>query len=273
MENQNNELEQNNGEFTEAFSNAVNNHHLQSQFDEVTSFTQDHHFENKVAPNLEAPKVTEFKIDYDGKAHRGITKQSKKMDRRTFLKLLGATAIAAIGYKMTKDIFGPEVALATSMQETRDLVEQIVSIDPSFENNAEFKTATNENGKFYIESSDRKGYDDLINYLTTYSKNSDGKDAGTGLSQDQAIYAISICGRNADYVPDNLYETYYQKSKERLLKERFNGKSSIYQNYMQHGLSLNNSNTVTGIPYADGINNLKQNIHQIDEIKESGKAL
>lgn len=273
MENQNNELAQNKGEFTEAFSNAVNNHHLQSQFDEVTGFTNEHHFENKVAPNLEAPKVTEFKIDYDGKAHRGLTKQSKKMDRRTFLKLLGATAIAAIGYKMTKDIVVPEVALANSMQETRDLVGQIVSMDPSFENNTEFKTATNENGKFYIESSDKKGYDDLINYLTTYSKNSDGKDAGKGLSQDQAIYAISICGRNADYVPDNLYETYYHKSKEDLLKEKFSGKSSIYQNYMQSGLSLAEQNVVDGISYADGINNLKQNIYQIDKEKESGKAL
>lgn len=107
MENQNNELEQNNGEFTEAFSNAVNNHHLQSQFDEVTSFTQDHHFENKVAPNLEAPKVTEFKTDYEENAnnfHRKsknsevikAEKSQKLIARRAFIKgALTATGVAA----------------------------------------------------------------------------------------------------------------------------------------------------------------------------------
>lgn len=256
----------------DVFSDMVNNHRSQVQDEEVTNFTNEHHYENKVAPNLEAPKVTEFKIDYEGKAHHGVTRQSKKMDRRTFLKLLGATAIAAMGYKMAKDKIGPEIALATSMQETKDLIEQIVSMDPSFENNAEFKTGTSEKGKFYIEASNKEGYDALINYLTTYSKNSEGKDAGKGLNQDQAIYAISLCSQEGSLAPENLYETYYASSYRNFVDTHFNN-TSEYQNYMQHGLSLNTKNAVTGIPYADGINNLEQNIYRIDETKESGKAL
>lgn len=267
MENQNNDV----------FSDIVNNHRSQIQDNEVINFANKHHYENKVAPNLEAPKVTDFKIDYEGKEYQKASKESKKMDRRTFLKLLGATALAAMGYKMAKDKIGPEIALATAMQKTSDLIEQIVAMDPSFENNTEFKTATNENGKFYIESSDKKGYDDLINYLTTYSKNSDGKDAGKGLSHDQAIYAISLCGRNADCVPDNLYETYYNLSQPEFMESYFKGpgseiNGSAYQNYMQSGKSIK-TGVITGIPYAEGIKNLEQNIYLIDEKKESGKAL
>lgn len=262
MENKNNDV----------FSDIVNNHRSQIQDDEVINFANKHHNENKVAPNLEAPKVTDFKIDYEGKEYQGASKESKKMDRRTFLKLLGATALAAMGYKMAKDKIGPEIALANSMQKTSDLIEQIVAMDPSFENNTEFKTATNENGKFYIESSDKKGYDDLINYLTTYSKNSDGKDAGKGLSHDQAIYAISLCGE-----PKGLYETYYNLSQPEFMESYFKGpgseiNGSAYQNYMQSGKSIK-TGVITGIPYAEGIKNLEQNIYLIDEKKESGKAL
>lgn len=262
MENQNNDV----------FSDIVNNHRSQIQDDEVINFANKHHYENKVAPNLEAPKVTDFKIDYEGKEYQGASKESKKMDRRTFLKLLGATAIAAIGYKMAKDIVGPEVALANSMQETRDLVGQIVAMDPSFENNSEFISGTNEKGEFYIETSNQKGYDDLINYLTTYSKNSDGKDAGKGLSHDQAIYAISLCGE-----PKGLYETYYNLSQPEFMENYFKGpgseiNGSAYQNYMQSGKSIK-TGVMTGIPYAEGIKNLEQNIYLIDETKESGKAL
>lgn len=262
MENKNNDV----------FSDIVNNHRSQIQDDEVINFANKHHNENKVAPNLEAPKVTDFKIDYEGKEYQGASKESKKMDRRTFLKLLGATALAAMGYKMAKDKIGPEIALANSMQKTSDLIEQIVAMDPSFENNTEFKTATNENGKFYIESSDKKGYDDLINYLTTYSKNSDGKDAGKGLSHDQAIYAISLCGE-----PKGLYETYYNLSQPEFMESYFKGpgseiNGSAYQNYMQSGKSIK-TGVMTGIPYAEGIKNLEQNIYLIDETKESGKAL
>lgn len=97
MENQNNDV----------FSDIVNNHRNQIQDDEVINFANKHHNENKVAPNLEAPKVTDFKIDYEGKEYQGASKESKKMDRRTFLKLLGATALAAMGYKMAKDKIGP----------------------------------------------------------------------------------------------------------------------------------------------------------------------
>ena len=262
MENQNNDV----------FSDIVNNHRSQIQDNEVINFANKHHYENKVAPNLEAPKVTDFKIDYEGKEYQKASKESKKMDRRTFLKLLGATALAAMGYKMAKDKIGPEIALATAMQKTSDLIEQIVAMDPSFENNTEFKTATNENGKFYIESSDKKGYDDLINYLTTYSKNSDGKDAGKGLSHDQAIYAISLCGE-----PKGLYETYYNLSQPEFMESYFKGpgseiNGSAYQNYMQSGKSIK-TGVMTGIPYAEGIKNLEQNIYLIDETKESGKAL
>lgn len=262
MENQNNDV----------FSDIVNNHRSQIQDNEVINFANKHHYENKVAPNLEAPKVTDFKIDYEGKEYQKASKESKKMDRRTFLKLLGATALAAMGYKMAKDKIGPEIALANSMQKTSDLIEQIVAMDPSFENNTEFKTATNENGKFYIESSDKKGYDDLINYLTTYSKNSDGKDAGKGLSHDQAIYAISLCGE-----PKGLYETYYNLSQPEFMESYFKGpgseiNGSAYQNYMQSGKSIK-TGVITGIPYAEGIKNLEQNIYLIDEKKESGKAL
>ncbi len=262
MENQNKDV----------FSDMVNNHHLQSQFDEVTGFTNEHHYENKVAPNLEAPKVTDFKIDYEGKEYRGASKESKLMNRRTCLKLLGATALAAMGYKMAKDKIGPEIALANSMQETRDLVGQIVAMDPSFENNSEFISGTNEKGEFYIETSNQKGYDDLINYLTTYSKNSDGKDAGKGLSHDQAIYAISLCGE-----PKGLYETYYNLSQPEFMESYFKGpgseiNGSAYQNYMQSGKSIK-TGVMTGIPYAEGIKNLEQNIYLIDEKKESGKAL
>lgn len=262
MENKNNDV----------FSDIVNNHRSQIQDNEVINFANKHHYENKVAPNLEAPKVTDFKIDYEGKEYQKASKESKKMDRRTFLKLLGATALAAMGYKMAKDKIGPEIALANSMQKTSDLIEQIVAMDPSFENNTEFKTATNENGKFYIESSDKKGYDDLINYLTTYSKNSDGKDAGKGLSHDQAIYAISLCGE-----PKGLYETYYNLSQPEFMESYFKGpgseiNGSAYQNYMQSGKSIK-TGVITGIPYAEGIKNLEQNIYLIDEKKESGKAL
>lgn len=262
MENQN----------TDVFSDIVNNHRSQIQDNEVINFANKHHYENKVAPNLEAPKVTDFKIDYEGKEYQKASKESKKMDRRTFLKLLGATALAAMGYKMAKDKIGPEIALATAMQKTSDLIEQIVAMDPSFENNTEFKTATNENGKFYIESSDKKGYDDLINYLTTYSKNSDGKDAGKGLSHDQAIYAISLCGE-----PKGLYETYYNLSQPEFMESYFKGpgseiNGSAYQNYMQSGKSIK-TGVMTGIPYAEGIKNIEQNIYLIDETKESGKAL
>lgn len=267
MENQNNDV----------FSDIVNNHRSQIQDNEVINFANKHHYENKVAPNLEAPKVTDFKIDYEGKEYQKASKESKKMDRRTFLKLLGATALAAMGYKMAKDKIGPEIALANSMQKTSDLIEQIVAMDPSFENNSEFISGTNEKGEFYIESSGKKGYDDLINYLTTYSKNSDGKDAGKGLSHDQAIYAISLCGRNADCVPDNLYETYYNLSQPEFMESYFKGpgseiNGSAYQNYMQSGKSIK-TGVITGIPYAEGIKNLEQNIYLIDEKKESGKAL
>lgn len=262
MENKNNDV----------FSDIVNNHRSQIQDDEVINFANKHHYENKVAPNLEAPKVTDFKIDYEGKEYQGASKESKKMDRRTFLKLLGATALAAMGYKMAKDKIGPEIALANSMQETRDLVGQIVAMDPSFENNSEFISGTNEKGEFYIETSNQKGYDDLINYLTTYSKNSDGKDAGKGLSHDQAIYAISLCGE-----PKGLYETYYNLSQPEFMESYFKGpgseiNGSAYQNYMQSGKSIK-TGVMTGIPYAEGIKNLKQNIYLIDEKKESGKAL
>ena len=158
------------------------------------------------------------------------------------------------------------------MQETKDLVKQIVTMDPSFENNPEFISGTNEKGEFYIETSNQKGYDDLINYLTTYSKNSDGKDAGKGLSHDQAIYAISLCGE-----PKGLYETYYNLSQPEFMESYFKGpgseiNGSAYQNYMQSGKSIK-TGVMTGIPYAEGIKNLEQNIYLIDETKESGKAL
>lgn len=214
-------------------------------------------------------------IDYNGKSFSLVSLLSKKIDRRTLLKILGALALAGVSYQALATVSKPmvdkiasESDFAKTMQETNDLISDIIDMDPTFELNPNFVVEQNEKGKLNIKSSDKKGYDDLKKYLMEYSKDESGK----GLSSDQAIYAISLCGDT-----DGLYETYYNLSQPKFMERYFKGpgseiNASAYQNYMQSGKSIN-TGVISGINYADGIHNLEENIYNLDLTEGNGKAL
>ena len=246
------------------------------QVEYVTSQNYDNaHKEERRRLNEARQTLKENDIDYDGQTYNNAKKESKKMTRSDFLKLLGAFALGSVSYMAVKTVSKPiiktatsEFRLATAMQVTSDLIGDIIDMDPAFELNPNFNVEKNEKGKINIKSSDKKGYDDLKKYLMDYSKDESGK----GLSSDQAIYAISLCGDTA-----GLYESYYNLSKTQFLERYFKGPGSeinvnSYMNYMQSGKSIQ-TGEMTGIAYADGIHNLEENIYNLNLQEESGKAL
>ena len=259
----------------DVFTNMVNKRNKDLKIKEVEDITKKHHESNKTEPKLEQPKLTKLEIDFDGKAHHNAKKGVMKMTRVNFLKLLGAVALAGVSYKALESVSKPIINTITSegdfaktMQETSDLISDIIDMDPAFEANPNFVVETDEHGKINIKSSDKKGYDDLKKYLMDYSKDESGK----GLSTDQAIYAISLCGDTS-----GLYEAYYNLSRPQFMEHYFKGpgsevNGSAYQNYMQSGKSVR-TGAITGIDYADGIHNLEENIYNLDLTEGNGKAL
>ncbi len=231
-------------------------------------------------------------IDTKGKTFKGVRRESKileqKTGRREFLKLAGAFAIGVmvgkseipeVVVKLLQNVpnvpnVPQESAFAKDMQKARGLVKDIVMNDPEFIKTEAFKYSIDEENRFYIESSDINGYNNLINYIVEHSKNSDGE----GLSIDQAIFTISLCDhhfiRNGEKIqeyPKNLYESYYKgKSYLEFLKAYFNEHSSEYLNHMQYGLEATTSNEIS-INYTDGFHNLEEYMKKIQQENERSR--
>ena len=225
-------------------------------------------------------------IDTKGKTFKGVKRESKileqKTSRREFLKLAGAFAIGVMvgkseipeyAVKLFQNV-SQEPTFASDMQKARDLVKEIVMNDPEFIKTEAFKYDIDEKNRFYIESSDINGYNNLINYIVEHSKNSDGE----GLSIDQAVFTISLCNhhfiRNGEKIqeyPKNLYESYYKgKSYLEFLKAYFNEHSSEYLNHMQYGLEATTSNEIS-INYTDGFHNLEEYMKKIQQENERSR--
>lgn len=203
-------------------------------------------------------------IDYDGKIFHNASLQSRKMDRRTFLKILAALSILVVAAKLGM-IAKPEIEFEKAKKDTQDIINDLIAQKKYFGDAASLPEKITEENKTQIEN--------LIKGIMDNSKN----DEDNHLNRDQAIYAISLCGKVS-----NLYETYYGENLETYKYKYFSTYKDVadrgYANYMQYGLPVPNPKNdgekgARGIDYVEGIRILEENIKSLNLQEESGKAL
>ena len=202
-------------------------------------------------------------IDYDGKIFHNASLQSRKMDRRTFLKILAALSILVVAAKLGM-IAKPEIEFEKAKKDTQDIINDLI-VQKKY-----FGEATSLPEK--ITEENKEQFENLIKGIMANSKNAEDHH----LSRDQAIYAISLCWKTT-----NLYETYYGESFKKYIS-CFSTYDYVdkkgYENYMQSGKPVPNPKNdgekgARGIDYVEGIRILEENIKSLNLQEESGKAL
>ena len=210
--------------------------------------------------------LDENKIDWDGKVFHNASLQSKKIDRRTFLKILAALSILAIAVKFGVDIFKPEFGFINAKKAAKDVVQNLIEQKKYFGENNSLPAQ--------IDESNKIGFEKLIMDIMSYSQNTDGNN----LSRDQAIFTISLCDATT-----NLYEAYYGKNFENYIT-CFSTYADVaiqsYENYMQNGKPVPNHKNESGygargINYAEGIGNIEERMNslKLQAEEKSGKSL
>lgn len=210
--------------------------------------------------------LDENKIDWDGKVFHNASLQARKMDRRTFLKVLAALSILAVAVKFGVDILQPELSFRNAKSAAKDIVSDLVEQKKYFGENSSLPAQ--------IDANNRRGFENLIMDIMNYSQYADG----SRLSFDQAIFTINCCG-----ITENLYETYYGKSYENYISNfstYVDVAKQSYENYIQTGKTIpiprkNVSVSSRGINYAEGIGNIEEQINSVElnVSEESSKAL
>lgn len=202
-------------------------------------------------------------VDYDGKIFHNASLQSRKMDRRTFLKILAALSILVVAAKLGM-IAKPEIEFEKAKKDTQDIINDLIAQKKYFGDDASLPEKINEGNKEQFEN--------LIKGIMANSKNAEDHH----LSRDQAIYAISLCWKTT-----NLYETYYGESFKKYIS-CFSTYDDVdkkgYENYMQSGKPVPNPKNdgeygARGINYVEGIRILEENIKSLNLQEESGKSL
>ena len=202
-------------------------------------------------------------IDYDGKIFHNASLQSRKMDRRTFLKILAALSILVVAAKLGM-IAKPEIEFEKAKKDTQDIINDLINQEKYFGEDVLLPEEINEGNKEQFEN--------LIKGIMANSKNAEDHH----LSRDQAIYAISLCWKTT-----NLYETYYGESFKKYIS-CFSTYDDVdkkgYENYMQSGKPVPNPKNdgeygARGINYVEGIRILEENIKSLNLQEESGKSL
>lgn len=209
--------------------------------------------------------LDENKIDWDGKIFHNASLQSKKTDRRTFLKILAALSILAVAVKFGVDIFKPEYGFVNAKKAAKDVVQDLIEQKNYFGENNSLPVQ--------IDESNKIGFEKLIMDIMSYSQNTDGNN----LSRDQAIFTISLCD-----VTTNLYETYYGKNFGNYItcfSTYVDVANQSYENYMQSGKPVPNPKNegkfgARGINYAEGIGNIEERMNSLElqSKEESGKV-
>lgn len=211
-----------------------------------------------------AKALKENGIDYNGKPFSLAFLSNKKYDRRTALKILGAAGVLCIA-GMIGVKAKPERDFVAAKKDTQDIINDLINQKKYFGEDVLFPEEINEGNKEQFEN--------LIKGIMANSKN----DKDNHLNRDQAIYAISLCGKVS-----NLYETYYGENLEIYKYKYFSTYKDAadrgYENYMQSGKPVPNPKNdgeygARGINYVEGIRILEENIKSLNLQEESGKSL
>lgn len=259
-------MEENNGfKDQEAFSRQVNNKHDEAvnnaNNNQVMQITNEHNYNVKKALQI----LEENNVDYDGKIFHNVSLQTKKFDRRTFLLIVAALAVLAVSAKLGIDIGKPESDFKKAKRSTKDIISSLIEQKQYFGENITLPAK--------IDEQNKEGFENLISDIMSFSQNDDNNK----LSRDQAIFAINLCSTTT-----NLYETYYGESLADYTRKYFSTYADVkyasYENYMQTGKPVPNPKNSgelgrRGINYAEGINNLQENINNLDLTEGNGKAL